>query len=96
MLHNAAYVTGRYTGDTRMYKPTWNNLTDEQRQAIITEYANEDDAAGRPARSEAKIREEYDSKVNREWEAEDALADAETTAKRRAISVIQRDLLRRN
>lgn len=96
MLHNAAYVTGRYTGDTRMYKPTWNNLTDEQRQAIITEYANEDDAAGRPARSEAKIREEYDSRVNREWEAEDALADAETTAKRRAISVIQRDLLRRN
>nr|DAV20741.1 MAG TPA: hypothetical protein [Crassvirales sp.] len=28
--HALAYTTGKYVGDTSLYKPTYNNLTEEQ------------------------------------------------------------------
>jgi hypothetical protein len=34
--HALAYTTGKYVGDTRLYKPTYNNLTEEQQKQILT------------------------------------------------------------
>lgn len=96
LLHNAAYITGRYVGDTRDYKPTWNNLTDEQRKAIFTQEVEEDNLNGRTPRTEKQIKDEYNSRIEREWATEDELVDSESVAKRRALAVIQRDLVRRN
>jgi hypothetical protein len=34
--HALAYTIGKYVGDTRLYKPTYNNLTEEQQKQILT------------------------------------------------------------
>lgn len=94
--HNAAYIVGSYTGDTRLYRPTWDNITDAQRQSILTNAANEDEANGRQPRSEQQVIKDYNDKVNKEWDESENLADKQSLYKRRAVSVIQRDLIRRD
>lgn len=94
--HNAAYIIGSYTGDTRLYRPTWDNITDAQRQTILTEAANEDEANGRQPRSEQQVIKDYNDRVNKEWDESENLADKQSLYRRRAISVIQRDLIRRD
>lgn len=94
--HNAAYIVGSYAGDTRLYRPTWDNITDAQRQSILTNAANEDEANGRQPRSEQQVIKDYNDKVNKEWDESENLADKQSLYKRRAVSVIQRDLIRRD
>lgn len=95
LQHNTAYITGIYTGDTKLYRPTWDNITQAQRDAILTKAANEDEEKGVQPRSEKKIIEDYNDSVNKAWDEDEDLADKQSLYKRRAVSVIQRDLIRR-
>jgi hypothetical protein len=79
-----------------LYRPTWDNITDAQRQSILTNAANEDEANGRQPRSEQQVIKDYNDKVNKEWDESENLADKQSLYKRRAVSVIQRDLIRRD
>lgn len=89
--HKSAYQFGVYEGDTRLYKPTWNNLTGKQQQDIVnsstletTETLTLDD-----------IIKDYNNRVNNEWDSDLDAADQKAISHRKALSVIQRDLLHR-
>lgn len=90
--HTAAYITGRYVGDTRLYKPVYNNLTDEQKQTVIQRGVNQDQLNNRPIRNKEDIIKEYDTMVENAWSEDEKSADQDALYRKRAISVIQHDL----
>lgn len=92
--HALAYTTGKYAGDTRLYKPTYNNLTEEQQKQIVTIQMEIDRQSGK-SRTVDQIIKEYDDIVNEEWAKDDKLADEETVQHKRAKAVIQKDLQRK-
>ena len=96
--HANAYLIAGYWGEVESIKPTWNNLTEDQRQNILDTAAAEDAAIGstRRPRTEKEVIEQYDKRINDSWAAEDELVDQNAVARRRALMVIQRDLLRRD
>lgn len=93
--HGLAYVTGKYAGDVSLIKPTWNNLTEDQRQDILNSYAEEDKRAGRQLTKKEDVIKDYDNKINEQWKKDDEKADQEAVMHKRALSLIQRDLRRR-
>lgn len=90
--HAAAYITGRYVGDTRLYKPVYDNLTDEQKQTIIQKGVNQDQINNRPVRKKEDIIAEYNEQVEKAWSEDEQSADQDGLYRKRAISVIQHDL----
>ena len=92
--HIAAYTTGRYVGNTRLYKPTWNNLTDEQQQEIADKQFNLAQAEGKNITYD-EIRNQYNQQVEEEWAKDDKLADQDAVQRKRAKAVIQKDLQRK-
>ena len=89
--HALAYSIGKYAGDTRLYKPTYGNLTEQQQQQILTQQMEQDRVLGK-TRTKDQIIEDYDNSVNEEWSNDDKLANQEDVQRKRAMSVIQRDL----
>lgn len=92
--HALAYTTGKYVGDTRLYKPTYNNLTEEQQKQILTNEMQADKINGK-TRTSDQIIQDYDNSVNEEWNKDDKLADQDLVQRKRAMSVIQKDLQRK-
>lgn len=95
MLHNLAYITGKYSGDMNLYKPTWANITDKQRNSILTESAETSRTNGTAPKDKNQIIKEYDDQVNRLWDVNEDSADKDGLARKKAMSVIQRDLMSR-
>ena len=93
--HAAAYITGRYVGDTRLYKPLYENLTDEQKKTIIQRGVEADQRNNRTIRKKDDIINEYNNLVEESWKEDEQLADQESVYRKRAISVIQYDLQHR-
>lgn len=93
--HRLAYTSGYYTGDITMIKPTWNNLTEAQRQEIVDAKVKEAREAGKAQPSKKEIIENYNKEVNEDWQKQDESPNKSRTLHKRALSVIQRDLLRR-
>lgn len=95
LQHKRAYTTGLYTGDTSIIKPTWNNLTEAQRQDVIDDYVQESIREGKVRPSKEEIIEQYNKEIEDKWKAQDETADQRGVQHQRALSVIRRDLARR-
>lgn len=95
LQHKRAYTTGLYTGDTSIIKPTWNNLTEAQRQDVIDDYVQEAIREGKARPSKEEIIEQYNKEIEDKWKAQDEAADQRGIQHQRALSVIRRDLARR-
>jgi len=93
--HLHAYTKGMYIGHMEGIKPTWDNITDTQRNDIRkyeTDLARE---AGKPAPTESEIIAKHNEEVENQWKIDDEKADKIGVAHKRALAIIQRDLNRR-
>lgn len=93
--HKSAYTTGFYSGDTSLIKPVWNNLTEAQKQEIIDSKVQEAINSGKPQPNKKQIISDYNNEINEQWDKDDESPNKEKIAHKRALSIIQRDLLRR-
>lgn len=95
LQHKLAYTTGMYTGDMSLIKPTWNNITEAQKQEIIDSKIKDakDNSKKQPTKQE--IISEYNKEIEELWKKDDELPNQDKVARKRAISLMQRDLLRR-
>ena len=93
--HKSAYTTGFYNGDVSLIKPVWNNLTEAQKQEIIDSKVQEAINNGKPQPSKKQIISDYNNEINEQWSKDDESPNKEKIAHKRALSIIQRDLLRR-
>lgn len=94
--HLHAYTRGMYIGSMEGIKPTWDNLTDSQKNDIRkyeTDLARE---AGKPVPTEAEIIAKHNEEVENQWKIDDEKADKVGVAHKRALAIIQRDLNRRD
>lgn len=93
--HLHAYTKGMYIGYMEGIKPTWNNITDAQKNDIRkyeTDLARE---AGKPVPTESEIIAKHNEEVENQWKIDDEKADKIGVAHKRALAIIQRDLNRR-
>lgn len=93
--HSKVYTTGLYTGDTSIIKPTWSNLTESERHDVINNYTKEALENGKAKPTEQDIIQQYNDKIEQEWNAQDESADQRGVQHRRALTIIRKDLARR-
>lgn len=95
MEHRNAYLTGKYKGDNRIYAPTWDNLTNTQRYAIIEGKAREAITNGLPEPTFDSIKKEYNKTVAQSIKEQEQMADQNAVQKSRAKALFLQDLRRR-
>jgi len=77
-----------YTGDMSIIKPTWNNITEAQKQEIIDSKIKEAKDNGKKQPTKQEIISEYNKEIEELWKKDDESPNQEKIARKRAISII--------